>query len=57
LLVLTRKPNQAIVIADNIRIVVLSVNRDQVRIGVDAPSELSVHREEVYADINRQVEP
>ena len=47
MLVLTRKPNQAIVIGDDIRIVVVSVDRDQVRLGIEAPKEVPVMREEV----------
>ncbi len=53
MLVLTRKPNQAIVIGDDIRIVVVSVDRDQVRIGIEAPREISVHRAEVYEEIQK----
>jgi carbon storage regulator len=53
MLVLTRKPNQAIVIGDDIRIVVVSVDRDQVRLGIEAPREVSVHRAEVYEEIQR----
>ena len=51
MLVLTRKPNQAIVIGDDIRVVVVSVARDQVRLGIEAPREVSVHRAEVYEEI------
>jgi carbon storage regulator len=50
-LVLSRKVNQAIVIGDNIRIVVVAVDRDQVKLGVEAPREVSVHRSEVYEEI------
>jgi len=53
MLVLTRKPNQAIVIGDDVRIVVVSVDRDQVRIGVEAPRSVTVHRAEVYEEIHR----
>ena len=53
MLVLTRKPNQAIVIGDDIRIVVVSVDRDQVRLGIEAPREVTVHRAEVYEEIQR----
>jgi carbon storage regulator len=53
MLVLTRKPNQAIVIGDDIRIVIVSVDRDQVRLGIEAPREVSVHRAEVYEEIKR----
>ena len=53
MLVLTRKPNQAIVIGDDIRVVVVSVERDHVRLGIEAPRTVSVHRSEVYEEIRR----
>ncbi|MGH7755755.1 MAG: carbon storage regulator CsrA [Vulcanimicrobiaceae bacterium] len=53
MLVLTRKPNQTIMIGDDIRVVVVSVDRDQVRIGVEAPRQISVHRGEIYDEIQR----
>ena len=53
MLVLSRKLNQAIVIGDDVRIVVVSVERDQVKLGVEAPREVSVHRSEVYEQIKR----
>jgi carbon storage regulator len=52
-LVLSRKLNQAIMIGDNVRIVVVSVDRDQVKLGIDAPREIPVHRSEVYDEIQR----
>ena len=54
MLVLTRKPNQAIVIGDNIRVFVVSVDRDQVRLGIEAPRDVTVHRAEVYAEIQQE---
>lgn len=53
MLVLTRQPNQSIVIGDDIVVTVLEVRGDQVRIGVRAPRSVSVHREEVYAAVVR----
>jgi carbon storage regulator len=47
MLVLTRKTNQSIVIGDNIEITVLSVSGDKVRIGIEAPRDISVFRREV----------
>jgi carbon storage regulator len=48
MLVLTRKSNQSIVIGDDIVITVLEVRGDQIRIGITAPREVAVYREEVW---------
>jgi carbon storage regulator len=53
MLVLSRKLNQSIMIGDDVRIVVVSVDRDQVKIGIEAPRDISVHRSEVYEEIKR----
>jgi carbon storage regulator len=50
-LVLSRKVNQAIVIGDDVRIVIVAIDNDQVKLGVEAPREVSVHRAEVYQAI------
>jgi carbon storage regulator len=50
-LVFTRKRNEAIIIADGIEVRVLRVGRDGVRLGVTAPAEVPVHRQEVYEQI------
>lgn len=54
MLVLTRKIGEAIVIDDNIKITVVQVKGKQVRIGVDAPKETKIHREEVYQSIQEE---
>lgn len=54
MLVLTRKVDQSIMIGDNIRIVVVDVRGDQVKIGIDAPRDIVVHRHEVYEDIQAE---
>lgn len=54
MLVLSRKLNQAIMIGDDIRIVVVSVDRDQVKLGIEAPRAIAVHRSEIYEEIQRQ---
>jgi carbon storage regulator len=53
MLVLSRKLNQAIMIGDDVRVIVVAVDRDQVKIGIEAPREISVHRSEVYEEIRR----
>jgi carbon storage regulator len=52
MLVLSRKVLQEIIIADNIRLVVLEVRGDKVRLGIDAPAEIPVVREEIYGKGN-----
>lgn len=51
MLALTRKKNEAIVIDGKIKIRVLDVQEGKVKIGIDAPKEMSIHREEVYLEI------
>jgi carbon storage regulator len=48
MLILTRKVGESLKIGDDVTITVLSVKGHQVRIGIDAPKEVSVHREEIY---------
>ncbi|OGO83302.1 MAG: carbon storage regulator [Clostridiales bacterium GWC2_40_7] len=54
MLVLTRKKDQTIVINDNIEITVLDIQGDQVRIGINAPRSVSIHRKEVYLEIQEE---
>ena len=54
MLILTRKPGEAIIIDDNVKISVLGVEGRQVRIGIDAPKEIAVHREEIYNKIQAE---
>ncbi|WP_420452485.1 carbon storage regulator CsrA [Ilumatobacter sp.] len=56
MLILTRKAGESIVIGDDVVVTVVESSRDQVRLGVDAPRSISVHREEVYAQISRENE-
>ena len=53
MLVLTRKPNQSIMIGDEIEISVLAIMGEKVRIGIEAPRAIPVFRKEVYLDIKR----
>ncbi len=54
MLVLTRKPNQSIMIGDEIEITVLSVMGEKVRIGIEARRDIPVFRKEVYLEIQRE---
>jgi carbon storage regulator len=56
MLVLSRKKNESIIINDNITIVVVEIRGDKVRLGVEAPKEIPVHRNEVYDAIRRNQE-
>ncbi|OGZ64376.1 MAG: carbon storage regulator [Candidatus Staskawiczbacteria bacterium RIFCSPHIGHO2_01_FULL_36_16] len=53
MLVLSRKKNESIVINDDITIVVIEIRGDKVRLGVEAPKEMPVHRREVFDAIRR----
>ena len=53
MLVITRKKNEALVINNDIVVVVVDIIRDRVRLGVEVPREVSVHRREVYEAIVR----
>lgn len=54
MLVLTRRLNQSIKIGDDIEITVIEVRGDQVRLGVSAPRDVTVHRKEVYLQIQQE---
>jgi len=51
MLILTRKIGESIIISDNVKVTVLGVEGRQIRVGIDAPKEISVHREEIYNKI------
>ena len=52
MLVLTRKSNQSIMIGDDIEITIVDIRGDKVRLGINAPAEIPVHRQEVYEAIH-----
>lgn len=54
MLVLTRKPNQSIMIGDDIEVSVLSVAGEKVRIGIHAPQDVPVFRTEIYVEVGRE---
>lgn len=54
MLVLSRKKDERIIIGDQITVMVIEIRGDKVRLGIDAPREVTVHREEVYEAIRRE---
>lgn len=54
MLILTRRISESIIIGDDVKISVLGVKGNQVRLGIEAPKDLSVHREEIYERIKNE---
>ncbi len=54
MLVLSRRLDETLIIGDDIKITVLGISGNQVRLGIAAPKEVSVHREEVYLRIQQE---
>jgi len=53
MLILSRKPGETLVIDGRIRVKVIRVEGDVIKIGIEAPAEISVHRQEIYDEIQR----
>lgn len=53
MLILTRRVQEALLIGDDVTVTVLSVNGNQVRLGIDAPKHIEVHREEIYHRVKK----
>lgn len=56
MLILTRRVGETVMIGDNVTVTVLGVKGNQVRLGVNAPKDVAVHREEIYERIRREQE-
>lgn len=56
MLVLSRKKNEKLMIGETIEVVVVEIRGDKVRLGVQAPSDVAVHRQEVYDAIKRNAQ-
>ncbi len=48
MLVLSRKKDEVVIIGDDIKVMIVDIRGDKVRLGIDAPKEITVHRQEVY---------
>lgn len=57
MLILTRRPTETIMIGDDIAITILEVRGNQTRIGIDAPKNVAVHREEIYERVKQGLPP
>lgn len=56
MLVLSRQRDETIIIGDSIRITIVEVRGDKVRIGIDAPRDVTVHRQEIYDAIKKELD-
>ena len=54
MLILTRRISESVVIGDEVKVTVLGIKGNQVRLGIDAPKTVSVHREEIYQRIQQE---
>ncbi len=56
MLILTRKVNETLMVGDDVSVTVLGIKGGQIRIGINAPRDIAVHRQEIYEKIKRESE-
>ncbi len=54
MLILTRKPGESLYIGDNLKVTIVEIKGNQIRVGIDAPPEYKIYREEIFLEIQRQ---
>ena len=54
MLILTRRAGESLIIGDYVKVTVLNIKGSQIRLGIEAPQDISVHREEVYQRIQKE---
>lgn len=54
MLILTRRNQESVVIGDDIKVTILAINGNQVRVGIQAPNDVGVHRQEIYDLIHKE---
>jgi carbon storage regulator len=54
MLALTRKVGESIVIGDNVEVTIISITGDQIKLGIDAPRSISIHRKEIFLQIQEE---
>jgi carbon storage regulator len=56
MLILTRRIGEALIINDNVKVAVLGIQGNQVRMGINAPDDIKVHREKIYQNIQQEID-
>lgn len=57
MLILTRRPNESLMVGDDVKVTVLGIKGNQVRVGISAPRHVPVHRQEIYEKIKNEELP